>query len=66
MKANFELIKTDFPVMKTENNEAKAQFLSVIVPDEFKENFFIKVEIIDSLLLTCWLFSLLFDLLLIP
>jgi len=53
MKANFELIKTDFPVMKTENNEAKAQFLSVIVPDEFKENFFIKVEIIDSLLLTC-------------
>lgn len=49
MKANFELIKTDFPVMKIENNTSKSQFLSVIVPEEFKENFFIKIEIVNSM-----------------
>ncbi len=50
MKTNFELIKTDTPFFKSENNVHinKTQLLSVIVPEEFKKNFFIKVEIIDS------------------
>ena len=48
MRAYFELIKTDQPFMIKTENAPKAQFLSVVVPDEFKENFFIKVEIINS------------------
>lgn len=47
MKANFELIKNDFAGVKTEGT-SKSQFLNVIVPEEFKENFFIKVEIVNS------------------
>lgn len=48
MKANFELIKSD-NLLKPENKSVtKTQLLSVIIPEEFKENFFIKVEIVDS------------------
>ena len=50
MKTNFELIKTDTPFFKSENNVHinKTQLLSIIVPEEFKKNFFIKVEIIGE------------------
>lgn len=50
MKANFELIKSDKSFVKPENNSQviKTQLLSVIVPEEYKENFFIKVEIVES------------------
>ena len=45
MKATFELIKNDAP---NQNINQKQQFLSVIVPEEFKDNFYIRVEIVKS------------------
>lgn len=49
MKAYFELIKTDQPYISKSENASKTQFLSVVIPEEFKENFFIKVEIVNSI-----------------
>lgn len=50
VKANFELTKTDMPFLKAEpSSTQKSQFLSVIVPDEFQDNFSIRVEIVNSI-----------------
>ncbi len=56
MKATFELIKNDAP---NQNINQKQQFLSVIVPEEFKDNFYIRVEIAKSKNFTNFIFNFL-------
>jgi hypothetical protein len=51
MKASFELIKNNLTPMSIKAEtiaQRPIQFLSVIIPEEFQENAFIKVQIVNS------------------
>jgi hypothetical protein len=47
MKTNFELVKNESLSISKENQK-KSQFLSVILPEDFQENAYIRVELINS------------------